>query len=365
VKGRLSRRDALTLLATGTTVGLAGCLGGGDDGERGDDTATDTPVDPSGTDGGDASADDASVVEGRPAGTVGAVTEVLARGPLQIQVQRAAQVETVEVFGLSRAPEEGAVAFEVSLAIKNASEAYCSFSTDSFGLLADDAVVADQSSFAALTSQSFGGVALAPGELRVYELVYEAPADAARYGVGGAFSVRPLPGAAFASVGRVVVDFADDAGGDPLVQSLSVPLRAFDESVAVGGVEATVREAFVRDEVAGRPAPEGSEFVVLDVAGTNGSPLPVAFGVGVGGFALRDDAGRSYTSAGGVRDGRIDDREILRLPNGLAPGDSAAGLQVAVVPAGTTPLYVSYTAPPALWIGSEDVAEHTFFWQIR
>lgn len=238
-----------------------------------------------GSDDAGSGAGDPTPAEGRPAGTIADVTDVLARGPLQIQVQRAEQVETVEVFGFSRPPEAGLAAFEVTIAFKNAAAAYVSFVTDSFGMLADDAVVADASSFAALTSRSFGGVALAPGELRVYDLVYEAP--------------------------------------------------------------------------------DGSAFAVIDVAGTNGSQLPVAFGVGGGGFALRDDAGRTYTNAGGVRGGRVDGREIIRLSNGTPPGESAAGLQVALVPADATPLYVSYTVPPALWLRSDDVAEHTFFWQVR
>lgn len=367
---KFTRRDVLRTLGVGTAVGVAGCTGGGGgDGAGGDDGSTPTGGEAeTGTGGDDATGGgaDADRQESQPGTTtIAGVTDVLSRPPLEIQVLRGERVETVEAFGFERPPEEGNVAYDVTLVFKNAADAYVSFVTDGLAMLADDRQVTDLLSFAERTSASFGGVALAPGEVRRFDLSFEVPDGASRYGLAGSFRVRSLPGTSFDPVEAVVVDFAQGSGTAPVGQTLDVPFRSFDESVVFQGVELSVREVFFTDEAGGRTAPEGSEFGVVDIAGTNDSSFPLAFGIGAGGFAFQDANGTTYTSSGGARDGRVGERRILSLANGLRQGESAEGVQVALLPAGVEPLYVSYTPPPPLWISSGSVSEHKFFWQAR
>lgn len=296
--------------------------------------------------------------------TVSAVGEVLLRTPLEIQVQQVAQVDTTTGFGIEVPVQEGNVGYAVTLAFKNASDAYVSFVTDGFAMLADAEQVVDTQQFGELTSSSFGGVALAPGELRTYDLSFEVPDGASRYGVAGRFEVKTLPGIEFVPVEPILVDFAEDAGQPPLAQTLDVPFRGLDETVGVGGLDVTVREIFFADEAGRGRLREGEEFGLADVRIDNGTRLPVAAGIGFGGFGFQDDVGTRYTSTRGA-EGSVGDREIVDLPNGIQPGESVEGLIAGGVPQGTQPLYLTFTPPPALYANSDGVAEHKFFWQAR
>ena len=352
-----TRRDVVRMSGLGAALLLAGCSGGGDATSEGDTVDGGAGT---GSDAGDAGADS----EGGQT-SVGAVSEVLLRTPLEIQVQRVEQVETLATFGIEVAVQEGNVGYAVTLAFKNASDAYVSFVTDGFAMLADTQQVVDTQQFGDLTSSSFGGVALAPGEVRTYDLSFEVPDGASRYGVAGRFEVKTMPGTEFVPVEPILVDFAQDAGQPPLRQTLDVPFRGLDEPVGAGGVEVTVRELFFADEtdVRGRLR-EGEEFGIADVRIDNGTQLPLAAGIGRGGFAFTDDTGAVYSSSRGA-EGRVGEREIIDLPNGVRPGESVEGLVVGGVPQDAQPLYLTFTPPPVLYANSDSVAEHKFFWQAR
>jgi hypothetical protein len=148
-----TRRDFLRIGTVGAAVGLAGCsFGGSSDG----DTTTASQSNP----------DSEASGPTQQASSIGAVTEVLLRTPLEIQVQQVTEVDTLETFGIDVAVQEGMVGYAVRLAFKNASNAYTSFATDGIAVLADDAQAAEVGIFDAITSASFGGVAMAPGEVR-------------------------------------------------------------------------------------------------------------------------------------------------------------------------------------------------------
>lgn len=358
VTSRYARRDVLRIAGLGAAALLAGCSsgGGGSDGE----------VASSGGGGESVEADgDARAPAdrgGQP--TVSAVGEVLLRTPLEIQVVSVVQVDTTTGFGIEVPVREGNVGYAVTLAFKNASDAYVSFVTDGFAMLADSQPVVDAQQFGELTSSSFGGVALVPGEVRTYDLSFEVPDGASRYGVAGRFEVKTLPGTEFVPVDPILVDVAQDAGQPPLAQTLDVPFRGLDETVGVGGLDVTVRELFFADEAGRGQLREGEEFGLADVRIDNGTGLPVAAGIGFGGFAFTDDTGAVHSSSRGA-EGRVGEREILDLPNGVRPGESVEGLIAGGVPRGTQPLYLTFTPPPVLYANSAGVAEHKFFWQAR
>ena len=355
-----TRRDVVRMGGLGAVLALAGCSTGDDgsgDGESSDSNSGSEP-EPDSAGGSGASGSQSDQV------AIGAVSEVLLRTPLEIQVQHATEVDTVDTFGIEMQVQEGMVGYAVRLSFRNASTAYAVFATEGFAMLADETQVVDSQQFGDLTSLSLGGVALAPGEVRTYDLAFEAPEGASRYGLAGRFQVRTLPGTEYVSLPPILVDFAQDAGQQPLTQALTVPFRDLGETVGVGGLDVTVREVFFAEEAGSGRLEDGEEFGIVDVRIDNGTQLPVAAGMGFGGFGFKDDAGVAYSSRRGA-EGRIGEREILDLPNGVRPGESAEGLIVAGVPRGTGPLYLTFSPPPALWAASATVTENKFFWAAR
>ncbi|WP_276297908.1 hypothetical protein [Haloarcula ordinaria] len=355
-----TRRDVVRMGGLGAALALAGCSTGGDDDSDGESSESNSGSgpEPDSASGSGASGSQSDQV------AIGAVSEVLLRTPLEIQVQHATEVDTVDTFGIEMQVEEGMVGYAVTLAFKNASDAYVSFATDGFAMLADAEQVVDNQKFGELTSTSFGGVALAPGELRTYDISFEVPDGASRYGVAGRFEVKTLPGTEFFPVDPILVDFAQDAGLPPITQTLDIPFRGLDETVGVGGLDVTVREIFFADEAGRGRLREGEEFGLGDVRIDNGTRLPVAAGIGFGGFGFQDDVGTRYTSNRGA-EGSVGEREIIDLPNGIQPGEAVEGIIAAGIPQGTEPLYLTFTPPPALYANADDVPEHKFFWQAR
>jgi hypothetical protein len=348
MRPEFTRRDFLRIGTVSAAAGLAGCsFGGGDT-----------------TPGSQSTPDSEAAGPTQPESSIGAVTEVLLRTPLEIQVQQVTEVDTLETFGIEVAVQEGMVGYAVRVAFKNASNAYISFVTDELAMLADEDQVAEVGIFGAITSASFGGVALAPGEVRSFDLAFEAPSGASRYGVAARFRVRTFPGTEFVSVPRIVVDFADDGGQEPLAQTLDVPFRSMGETVGVGGARVTVREIFFADE-AGRGQPrEGEEFGIADVRLENESTFPLAVGIGVGGWAFQDDIGNIYTSRRGA-EGSVGERELIDLPNGLRPGESVDGLIAGAVPRDVDSLFLTFTPPPVLFVNAPSAPENKFFWTAR
>jgi hypothetical protein len=357
VTSRYARRDVLRIAGLGAAALLAGCSSGTDESEG--------AVAGSGGGGSvEADGDARAPADQGSQPAVSAVTEVLLRTPLEIQVVSVVQGDTTTGFGIEVPVQEGNVGYAVTLAFKNASDAYVSFVTDGFAMLADSQQVVDTQQFGELTSSSFGGVALAPGEVRTYDLSFEVPDGASRYGVAGRFEVKTLPGTEFVPVEPLLVDFAQDAGQPPLTQTLDVPFRGLDETVGVGGLDVTVRGIFFADEAVRGQLREGEEFAIADVRIDNATGLPVAAGIGRGGFAFTDDTGTVYSSSRGA-EGRVGERALIDLPNGVRPGESAEGLVAGGVPRGIQPLYLTFSPPPALYANSDSVAEHKFFWQAR
>lgn len=344
---------------------LAGCSGGGggaapasSDGGAGDGSADSEGGGDTGGDGGSGQVQAMGAVVG----------DLAAVGPVRVAVTDVERLARAPLFGtVEVSASEGNEFLAADVAFVNATERYTALVVDLFAVAVGDRVYTPSEPLVDLLSPEFGGRALAPGELWRTRLHFEVPAGASDARLRAVLRTRTLPTETFERLVPLQVDLQSRSEAPAaLAQSFGDHLTT-GEPVVHEGVELTLRDALVPVEVPGRTPPEGHEFAALDLAVTNGGDLPnpilVTLG-GMGGLALGDGDGNVYASevrfTGEVAGGRRYD-----VSNGIAPGESAAGVAVTAVPVGVTPLYVTWTPPAVYWRAGLAVDRNRYVWQVR
>jgi hypothetical protein len=363
---RLTRRRALAIGTTILAGAVAGCSGlGGDgdgngNGDGGGATTTQTPGGGGGTttqSPGGGSSDLVSVVVGE----VGAV------GPLELLVTDVERLDSAPILGFPIRADEGNVFVAATLAMKNAGDRHAAFVLDGLAVAVDGAVYASEQLYVDIWSPDFGGLPLAPGELRVFPLYFEVPDGVGNGQLRVVSRARSLPDD-FAAATRFAVDL-DAAAGSPasLSQTLTLDLLSVGESAAFGGLSATVVGVSYPEAVQGQAPPEGFEYVAVSLSATHGADFPNRMVVGlggVGGMGLQDDAGGVFDDR--VRfTGTIDGGREFFATNGIAPGETREGVSVVTVPEGVEPLYLTWSPPPLFWVPPTGAASNRAVWRVR
>ena len=365
---KLTRREAVLLGGVGVMASLAGCSGGGDapagDGAGSGGGGGDSGA--GGGSGGDSGADSGD--DGGQAGVTvqqAVVGELTDLGPLSMVVTSAERVDTAPLFGegSSFAAEEGNEYVRVEFAVR--SEVYLALAFDLLAVAVDGTEYAQAEPFdiVQIASPELGGLPFAPGEIRRFRYHYEVPAGDATTALRVLLRARTLPETTYDSVPPLRVDLR--SGGDPpaLSQAFDLEFETYGRPVVHEGIDLTVGEVTFGPEVDNRTPSEGHEFLAFPLAVTNGGDRPNPIAVSLSSFG-----GLTLVDGGGERVGEnvefpgdVLGQDNFDPTNGVAPGESEAGVVVGEVPVGVSPLYLTWSPPPLYWRG----AVHRYVWQVR
>lgn len=361
----------MLLGSVGVLTSLAGCSGGGDPPESGgsaDDDGGSSDDGGSGGAAGGSGGDTSDSNDGNEAGVavqqavVGDLTDL---GVVSMAVTNAARVDTAPLLGegSSFAAAEGNEYVRVDFAIRSAGYVGLAFDLLSVAVDGTEYTAAEPFDIVQIASPEFGGLPFAPGELRRFRYHYEVPAGDGSTALRVLMRTRTLPGTTYDSVPPLQVDLRSGSPGPELEQAFDLDFQTFGERVVHEGIELTVGEVTFGPEVRNRTPDEGNEFLAFPISVTNGGdrPNPILVSLsGFGGLSLLDGAGNNVGDNVEFT-GEVLGQDNFDPTNGIAPGESEAGVVVGEVAAETDPLYLAWT-PPALYWRSD---RHRYVWQIR
>ncbi|WP_226010470.1 DUF4352 domain-containing protein [Halomicrobium salinisoli] len=335
----MQRRSYLAML--GATVPLAGLL---DDSGAGTAQAQGTEDDAAGTE----SADETESSTETARDVTATVGELIEGDRLHLVVE---SVERGADLGEFSEPDAGNEFLLVNLAIKNVADEFVTVSNLLQTRVRDDEDYQYDQTFAGGEQNTFNDGQFAPGEVERGALIFETPADAGGLALTFDFDVSILGG-----IGRATVDLTSEASEvAQLEQELGIDVYGPGEAVEYGGVEVTVNDARVEDQLGQFATPdEGNEYVIVDVAITNDTGEQQRFST-VLQMMVKDGEGYTYQedfAATASLDRAFDEGTPL------ADGETRRGELAYQVTEGRTPLY---------WVFEFELfnAGDKTFWELR
>jgi hypothetical protein len=363
---KFTRREAVLLGGVGVLTSLAGCSGGGaappdDEGGGSSDESG------SGGSGGE-TGDQTDGNDGNEAPVAvrqAVVGELADLGALSMAVTSAERVPTAPLFGngVEFAAGEGNEYVRLEFAIRSADYIELVFDLLSVAVDGTEYRMAEAFDIVDMTSPETGGLPFAPGELRRFRYHYEVPAGEAPTALRVLLRTRTLPATTYTSVPPLQVDLRAGSPGPELEQAFDLEFERFGERVVHEGIEMTIGEVTFGPELQNDTPDEGNEFLAFPISVTNGGDRPNPILVSLGGFG-----GLSLVDGGGNRagdnvefTGDVLGQDNFDPTNGIAPGETEAGVIVGEVAAGTDPLYLVWSPPTIYWRSDR----HRYVWQIR
>lgn len=300
--------------------------------------------------------------------SIAAVGSRVAVGPLAMVVTAVERSERAAILGREVDPGPENQFLSVSVALLNTSDRYVALVVDRFDVAASGGFYDPVEPFDAFTAPGFGGWAFAPGERRTVRLHYAVPARTQGVELRGGVRVRSLPSDTFEPVAPLVVDLASTVSRPVrLRESFRAPVHDPGEAVDASGLVVRVREVEAPVDLPNWDPAEGHEHLAIGLMVTNGTEVPTAVVVAVGGFgglAVADAQGTEFTTTRWFP-GEIVGGTYYDEGRALETGETSAGTTVVEVPVDRERLYLLWTPPAALWRVGTGAETNRYVWQVR
>ncbi|AFK18313.1 DUF4352 domain-containing protein [Haloferax mediterranei ATCC 33500] len=260
----MNRRTYLGLV--GTTVGLSGCTGGGDQPRTDTDTTEPRTQGPTPQTAVETTVDNVSEGSGEYGLDVAEATvgEVFGDETLAMVIR---SIERVSQIGAFKRADDGKVFLKVRLAVKNVtSDEYLAFSGKSQTRVVDAEKQAyQQTQTFDQSGKQFTAGQLVPGEVSRGDLAYEIPEDASDLKLRFDF----LASDPF-SYDRVVVPLGDSPNSpEDVIQDFQVDVASPGEAIEFNGISVTVNSVDIAGNVGSSNAGDGKEYAIVDFSVEN------------------------------------------------------------------------------------------------